>query len=202
VKEVPMIMIAPLFLLVSIIVFIGFFPAPVIVGVSSVLKNFSNLNMDPSYLQNAIASLREVSMANAVLVGVLVVVFAIRYWQQKHVTVSHGPTWGCGYSAGDARHQYTPTSYADSIRQVAEPFISFQRHYKSIKETEIFPEPRTFHTESEDKIEQSGVKQVIQLLVKYLPFIGFAQTGQIRHYLIYPLAFIVIMGLLTFLNYL
>jgi len=202
VQEVPLSMIAPLFLLVSFIVFIGFFPAPVISGVSHVLQAFSNLNIEVSQLQSSISALREVSVANAILVGVLAIIFTIRYYQQKRIVVAQGPTWGCGYSAGDARHQYTPTSYADSVRQIADPFISFERHYKSFKETEIFPEPRTFHTEIEDKIEKSGVKQVIQSLVKYLPYIGFAQTGQIRHYLIYPLAFIVIMGLLTFLNYL
>lgn len=202
VTEVPIVMIAPLLVLVSAIIFIGIFPVPVISVLSSVLQTFGNLKMDVTELQNSVSSLQQVSIANGVLVAVVGGIWAIRYWQQKQVKISEGPTWGCGYSAGDSKHQYTPTSYADSVRQLADPFISFHRKYKPIGETEIFPEHRSFHTESNDKIEQSGIKKVIQGLVQYLPYIGFAQTGQVRHYLIYPLAFILIMALLTFLNYL
>ena len=69
-------------------------------------------------------------------------------------------------------------------------------------ETEIFPAPREFHTENNDRIEKTAITKLIGLLVTYLPKAGFTQTGYIHHYLIYPLAFLIILGLLTFLNYL
>jgi hypothetical protein len=146
-------------------------------------------------------SLRMVSNVNLLLIGVTCLVLAVRAWQQRNVTVAQGPTWGCGYTAGDFRHQYTPTSYAESLRQLVNPVIGYSRHYQSFHEKEIFPSPRTFDTENKDLVEEKTVLSWVHLLVKYLPKVGVAQSGLINHYLIYPLAFLVIIGLLTILNF-
>jgi hydrogenase-4 component B len=200
--EVPMIMLAPLFLLIIVIIGIGFFPTLFIYPVQVALTQFKNLHADEQAIQHSITSLNTVSIANALLVLVITVIMLIRYAQRSTKPIEHGPTWGCGYSAGDYRHQYTPTSYADSVRQLATPFIAYEKKYTPITEEEIFPQPREFHTENNDRIEKSAITKLIGLLVTYLPKAGFTQTGFIHHYLIYPLAFLVILGLLTFLNYL
>jgi len=145
-------------------------------------------------------SLSAVSNINILLIVLIGIVYAVRSWQQSKVKVEHGPTWGCGYTAGDFRHQYTPTSYADSLRQLVNPLIDYTRHYKSFAEKEIFPHAKTFHTDSKDLVEEKTVLSWVHLLVKYLPKAGIAQSGLISHYLIYPLLFLVIIGMLTFLN--
>ncbi|HEX6889695.1 MAG TPA: hypothetical protein VF141_03350, partial [Chryseolinea sp.] len=145
-------------------------------------------------------SLEMVSNINILFVIFLVVVYSVKAWRQRSVEVWQGPTWGCGYTAGDYRHQYTPTSYADSLRQLVNPLIYNTRHYKSFDEKEIFPQPKSFSTESKDLIEEKTVLSWVHLIVRYLPKAGVAQSGLINHYLIYPLLFLAILGLLTILN--
>jgi hydrogenase-4 component B len=202
VTEVPLVMLIPLFLLVAVIIGIGFFPGFFLIPVQEALAEFKNLNADQFAIQQTVASLRTVGTSNALLTVVIVAIVLVRYWQQSKKSIEVGPTWGCGYSAGDFRHQYTPTSYADTVRQLSTPFIAYEKNYKPIEEEEIFPHPREFHTENYDRIEKNGIAKLIGLLITYLPKAGFTQTGYIHHYLIYPLAFLLILGLLTFLNYL
>jgi len=49
-------------------------------------------------------------------------------------------------------------------------------------------------------LEEKTILTSVNFLVKLLPKAGVAQTGVINHYLVYPLLFLVIIGLLTFLN--
>ncbi len=200
-NPVPLIMIFPLGMIIVVILAIGFFPAWFLLPLQDALSVFGNLNHSPALLNKTFDSLGGISIVNAGLLLTISVMAGLRLLQQARSTLNTGPTWGCGYSAGDHRHQYTPTSYADSLLQLAKPALVFHKKYRDIGEKEIFPAPRTFSTEAGDRIEQSTVTKIIDLLVKYLPLAGRAQTGFIHHYLIYPLAFLVIMGLLTFLNY-
>ena len=201
IRPIPIIMILPLLMIIGVILAIGFFPFMVLGPLSGVLASFSNLSPDPSHLQGSLNAFKSIGMVNALLVGTLLLVYALRWFQQRKAVVAIGPTWGCGYSAGDFRHQYTPTSYADSLLQLTEPAVIYHKEYNNIEEGEIFPEPRTFTTHTGDRIEQSTVIRIIGLLVKYLPMAGRAQTGLIHHYLIYPVAFLLIVALLTYLNF-
>lgn len=202
VHEVPFSMLGPLYLLVLVIISIGFFPSVFLIPIQGAIQLFGNLGADAGLTTPVVPDLAMIGLTNVVLLIFAGGVVAVRYYAQRKTVVSYGPTWGCGYTAGDAKHQYTPTSYADSVRQLAEPFVEYSRTLTPIRETEIFPAPRQFHTESYDRIEKSAITKLIGLLVNYLPRAGFTQTGYIHHYLIYPLAFLVILGLLTFLNYL
>jgi len=199
VKEVPHIMLLPAVLIVGMILLIGlrapFFGATVI-NILHDLTGISTVNISAEM----VGSLTTVSTVNILLIVLVGVVVAVRVWQQSRVKVEVGPTWGCGYTAGDFRHQYTPTSYADSLRQLVDPVIDYRRNYDSFTEKEIFPPPKTFRTESKDLVEERTILSWVHLLVKYLPKVGVAQSGLINHYLIYPLVFLVIIGLLTVLN--
>jgi len=199
VSEVPPIMLLPAGLLISAILAIGFgasFFGNLMLTILGQLTSVSSAKFSADLLQ----SLSMVSNINILLVIVIVVVYAVKAWHQRGVEVKSGPTWGCGYTAGDYRHQYTPTSYADSLRQLVNPLIDYKRHYKSFGEKEIFPPPKSFETENKDLIEEKTVLSWVHLMVRYLPKAGIAQSGMINHYLIYPLLFLAILGLLTILN--
>jgi len=199
VNEVPPIMLAPAALLIISIMAIGLrsaFFGNLMLNILEQLTSVSTKNFSAEIL----GSLAMVSNINILLIIILVVVYSVKAWRQRYVEVWQGPTWGCGYTAGDYRHQYTPTSYADSLRQLVNPLIDYTRHYKSFDEKEIFPQPKSFTTESKDLIEEKTVLSWVHLMVKYLPKAGVAQSGLINHYLIYPLLFLAILGLLTILN--
>ena len=201
IQPVTTMMLVPLGMIAIAISIIGFFPVAVLGPLSGALAQFSNLAQPTEVLAITTTSLQAIGLTNFFLVISVVLVYGIRMWQQSRAVKEAGPTWGCGYSAGDFRHQYTPTSYADALIEVAKPAITFEKEYKNMEDGEIFPAKRSFHTHSADRVEQSTVTKIIGLLVKYLPMAGQAQTGMIHHYLMYPVIFMVIIVLITYLNY-
>lgn len=201
-KEVPQTMRWPSYLLMAAIVSIGFFGAWYTTSLTSVVGAFRNLRPNTSALVSTAGFIQHIGISNIVFVLVVVVLYSVRAWQQRSIKVAQCATWGCGYTAGDYRHQYTPTSYADSLKQMVGLVVSSHSTYRPIEPQEIFPAPRKFKTETHDRIEKSFITTLLRLLVEYLPKTGFTQTGLINHYLVYPLAFLVIIALLTILNYL
>lgn len=199
IEEVPYTMILPAALIIIPIVAIGivpsFFGKGVLIIAEQIMHSPSTMVAD-----KIILSLNSIGYVNIALVAIVLIVVGIKAWQQLHVTIQTGPTWGCGYSAGDFRHQYTPTSYADSLKQLVEPVVDHTTHYTSFTESEIFPPDKKFHTESKDLIEERTILSWVYGIVRLLPKAGIAQTGLINHYLIYPMLFLIIIGLLTLLN--
>jgi len=197
VTEVPRVMLAPAFILISWMLAIGFAPGFFVEQVALVLQPFSDVPFQMAPLLN---SLQSIGHVNIILILVIGAMAALRAWQQSKVPVSSGPTWGCGYTAGDFKHQYTPTSYADSLRELADPVIDYHRKYDSFEETEIFPPEKSFETENKDLVEEKTILSWVHLIVNNLPKAGIAQSGLINHYLVYPLLFLVLIGFLIIIN--
>lgn len=179
---------------------IGFFPNFFVYNIIEILKVFSFLKIEDSSVTTLTNSLSSIGRVNMIFAGIAIALILLKKWQQKKVVVEYGPTWGCGYTAGDYKHQYTSTSYANNLREAVAPLISYERNYKSFETKEIFPDDRIFKTHTEDKIEQKILMKPISAFVNWLPKAGLAQTGKINHYLQYPIWFIIILGLLTLLN--
>lgn len=62
-----------------------------------------------------------VGLISLTITGLFVVLWALRHVLLRHVAAS-GPTWGCGYTAGSARVQYTASSFSKD----------FSRRYKGV----------------------------------------------------------------------
>ena len=198
-KEVPAGMLLPAGVLISFILAIGLMPA--FFG-SAVVGIVNNLNNGPSAVisDNALHSLTTIGHVNILLISLAAVIAGVRAWQQSKVKIASGATWGCGYAAGDFRHQYTPTSYADSLRQLVDPVIDYRKNYTPFPEEQVFPLKKEFHTESKDLVEEKTILSWVHVIVNNLPRAGIAQSGFINHYLMYPVFFLILIGLLILLN--
>ncbi|MEE1574358.1 MAG: hypothetical protein V1257_12280, partial [Candidatus Neomarinimicrobiota bacterium] len=108
--------------------------------------------------------------------------------------------WGCAYSgANPAVHQYTATSFANNYRELAPPFIiKAGKHFESLKEEEIFPQPRSFKTKPGDMIEENMVEKPIRKIIKWMEKAAIFQTGNLQHYIMYVFMF---MGLIFWLTF-
>jgi formate hydrogenlyase subunit 3/multisubunit Na+/H+ antiporter MnhD subunit len=197
--EVPKVMLVPAVIQVSFILGIGLMPAFFGASVINIVQNLLN-EPTSDFSANAIQSLTVVGHVNMLLIGLIAAIMLLRAWQQSNVKLASGPTWGCGYTAGDFRHQYTPTSYADSLRELANPVIDYKKVYTSFPDKEIFPQAKKFHTESKDLVEEKTVLSWVHLIVNHLPKAGIAQSGLINDYLVYPMLFLILVGLLIALN--
>ena len=199
ISEVPHLMRISGFMLLAGIFSVSVF-APYIVGaVGEVGTAFGHLAGNQTILTASLPAAQSVSIVNLTIIAAVVVIFLIRKALQRPEP-SYGPTWGCGYAAGDFRHQYTATSYSNYVRELAGPAAPVSDNYHLFKETEIFPERRTFTTSAKDLIEEEGVVKPVNSVIKRLEKVGWAQTGRINHYLVYPLAFLLIIGFLTLIG--
>lgn len=194
--EVPLGMQLPIFVAAAGILVILFFSPWIIGQIGLLLPLFVHTAMQPSMITPMLPSFSNISLINVILIGVIVGVFLLRKVLQRQAP-AYGPTWGCGYSAGDARHQYTSTSYSEYLAELSGPVVPAQREYTPIAESEIFPATRSFKTVTRDIVEEEVVKKPVRKFIDRMTLIGWAQTGKINHYLIYPLFFLLIIVLLT-----
>lgn len=197
VREVPLLMRVSGFIIIPVMLSIGIFPNYYLARISTVAFSFTNLQLSPSVIQSLSEILPVIGMANLTVVIVFTVILAVKYFMQARVRIATGPTWGCGYTAGDFRHQYTSTSYAASVRELVGPLVAIDGTHTLFEEKEVFPKARTFVTQTTDLIEDKVVMKPVHYITRELPKAGLAQSGMISHYLVYPLAFLIIIGILT-----
>jgi hydrogenase-4 component B len=117
----------------------------------------------------------------------------------KRVTAI-GPTWGCGYTAVDARQQYTATSFIQEYADLTRPMIKTGHSRINYRDEEIFPEKRDFHTHTDDFIRSKLINKPAAFLVTIMQRAAVFQTGKLQHYVLYVLLFLVLIFLLTFLK--
>jgi formate hydrogenlyase subunit 3/multisubunit Na+/H+ antiporter MnhD subunit len=201
-NEVESSMIFPNLLIVLAIIAIGILPT---VFYPLILKTITVFNIDNQIIagitQHTNHTLLYVGISSGVLILLVALIYFIKYTQHKKVKVVYGPTWGCGYTGADpALHQYTATSFANNYTTLVEPVLEPHKHYEDFKEEEIFPLPKSFESHYGDKIENKLIVKPVNTFIDFFQKLGVLQTGRIRDYIIYPLVFILLISLLTFLK--
>ncbi len=199
VKEVPSIMRIPGTIIIIMILSISLMSPWVVSWAGEISGLFYHLNYTKEVLSTNIPIFQKISLVNLMIFAVAGILFLARNrFQRKEIRL--GPTWGCGYSAGDFRHQYTSTSYSHYLRELSGPAVDLTDNYLAIKESEIFPGPRKFETTMKDVVEEKLIIEPVEHGLSRMIKIGWAQTGKINHYLVYPLAFLILIMLLTFFS--
>ena len=197
--EVPLLMRIPSYIIITVMLGVAVFPNFFLQFVGKAAGSMND-PMIASVLADNAHALQSIGIVNLILIALFSGIYFLRKERKRRVDIHFGPTWGCGYSAGDFRHQYTSTSFNDSLRQLTEGVIMVDRKFVPLAEEEIFPKPHSFSTETKDLVEEHAVLWPLNFVIKELPRAGWAQTGYIHHYLLYPLLFLLIIGLLTFIN--
>lgn len=194
-KEVGNSMLLPIILAGIMIAAIGIFPMFFVKIASAVAELYVG---DISWINQNALPLSKVSCASLVFMLVIAFLLFIRMAQQKRVRIEHGPTWGCGYSgANPAIHQYTAASFADNYRELAPPIIKVSKRYESMKDDEIFPQPRSFKTETGDVFEETLIEKPIKKIIDWMEKAAIFQTGNLQHYIMYAFIFMGLIFLLT-----
>jgi hydrogenase-4 component B len=201
IEEPSKLMLFPAFLNSTLMLLLGLAPMLIFPEIYQTISTFHFIPQNEIFYANQVEIFQKFGFLSLILVSIVLIMFVIRYFQQKRVEVKYGPTWGCGYPAGDAKHQYTSTSYGSPLKRMVSPMLKETNTYQPQEEEEIFPSPRTFKTEIKDRVEHYTVTKPVEFLLKYVPKLGLAQTGRIQHYLIYPLAFLLLVAILTAFNF-
>jgi hydrogenase-4 component B len=195
-SEVRLKMLMPQVLLLLIALSIGIFPSfyfrYVCLIVNMFVPNYSHITLW------SFADLHELGYAGAGFIGIVSLLFAVRYFVARKKTIVYGPTWGCGYLSYNTRMQYTGSSYADYFAKFAGPILGQKNKFVPIAPNEIFPENKEMKIEIYDRIEKGILMRVLNVLIKTIKSLGVLQTGQTQLYILYAFIFLIILCIVTF----
>jgi NADH:ubiquinone oxidoreductase subunit 5 (subunit L)/multisubunit Na+/H+ antiporter MnhA subunit len=193
-KEVSLIMRIPLYIILSLMLFIGIFPNIVLIPVYNVIAVFSS-----SPTCNFFSPLSEtLSVVGRVSLLMLLFVFLIYFIRKliiapKSITVH--PTWGCGYTAPNTRMQYTGKSFSKTFAKLFSYITKEKKKYTEIESDSIFPAERTFHSNYTEFFETNIFDRLNNRIIGFMDYFTFIHNGKIQAYLLYGFFFIV--GLLA-----
>ncbi len=180
------------------ILLIGLFPGLFMDPLSRIVGVYTG---QTRFLHDSVPLMNNLSLSSGIFILLVGVLWMIRKWAQKPKIVETGATWGCGYTgANPAIHQYSATSYAESIRELAPGIVNVKKHFQGFAEEEIFPGKRNFSSHAEDFVEENLVSAPSSKLLQWLEKSAVFLTGNLQHYLLYALVFLIVIFLLTLLK--
>ncbi|WP_295940847.1 proton-conducting transporter membrane subunit [uncultured Alistipes sp.] len=181
------------------ILFIGLFPQTVISIVTRAAGSF--LYLPPGVLDYQLSP---------VLVGVsrtawlLIAVVGLLAWLRSRVlrtrNVTKGTTWGCGFTSPNVRMQYTGESFSEGLQSVATSFTQASGEGGAVTRSEIFPKAHNFDIRHKDRIDRLFAAWWVELLRVINKRAMRLRTGKINHYVLFALAFLVLVFLLSIFN--
>ncbi|OIO99634.1 MAG: hypothetical protein AUJ98_10620 [Bacteroidetes bacterium CG2_30_33_31] len=197
--EISSSMFIPYYMIGFMIIAIGLAPVIFIQPIGAIVNIFVG---NTSAIEQVIPTLNNISISSAIFIVMIGILFFLRALQQKNQTIKQQATWGCAYKGANAGlHQYTATSYADNFGQLAKQLVNVKKDFKEFGKEEIFPEKREFETHSSDIFENNLITKPSDFVIKWFEKLAVFQTGKIQHYLLYSLVFLIVVFLLTFINW-
>jgi formate hydrogenlyase subunit 3/multisubunit Na+/H+ antiporter MnhD subunit len=180
------------------IILTGLAPLVVLIPVLQVTGSWFGLT-PVHFPSGMLTALEHVSLTGVILVMVLILLGFIRSRMVKPSVTSYGPTWGCGYTAGSSRHQYTGSSWSANFSELAKPVLPEKTETLPIGEEELFPSNRTFNHGISEGIRHA-INRLAGAATSGLKWLARLQTGNIRHYILYAFLFLLIIFILLILN--
>ncbi len=181
-----------LFLILSI----GLVPAPFVKLVSipaSMLLQNTALAGAPAPSSSAMNS---ISAGGAIILIICALIFTARHLVMRQTGQRRSPVWGCGYTGGSPRIQYTATSFVQSYINIASPVLRV--HAESPELKGLFPAPGTFRSHTYDKIEEKLIDHNLNRFARLLGVFSFLQNGLVQYYILYGVLFIIAILAFTF----
>ncbi|MBX7124434.1 MAG: hypothetical protein K1X47_01970 [Cyclobacteriaceae bacterium] len=201
-KEVPTAMLFPQWLIAIIILVIGFAPLAVLPVIKAPIPLLAASGLSVPDLVPIEHTLLMLTLAMGIAVVSFILLWMVRRHQQARHILRAGPTWGCGYTAGDSTHQYSATTFADSLHGIAPALSGVKTQYKPVHKEDIFPrEVRQYTTHQEDQLEKILILQPANWFNKLMEKFVVLRSGKIQHYILYGLGFILLAALLTTLEW-
>jgi formate hydrogenlyase subunit 3/multisubunit Na+/H+ antiporter MnhD subunit len=197
-KAVTPEMLFPKLLIAGVILVIGLAPMIFLSPLMAMIGEQFHVNSLP-LVAPLVYALSRISLMGLILILITVVFLLIRKRVLRPGKVTCGPTWGCGYTAGTARQQYTATSYAANFAELADPVLHEKLEYREIHEEDIFPVKRSFELRPVD-VFRSVLGKITDYSMLALKKIARLQTGNIQHYILYAFIFMLVLFALLYLN--
>lgn len=202
VVEVSVPMLIPQYIIAAIMVAIGLFPGFFLEMAAAVLGQGLPADVSDTGIQHYTSILSDITLASILFIGIIIVVFAARYFAVRHAEEKVSPTWGCGYPAPDAKMQYTGKSFSKSFGKLLNFMLIEKKSYDEIGQAETFPERRKYNSFYLDFFETRIIDPSLKIVTGFFNLFQFIQNGRIQAYVLYGIIFIIAIFIGTLLNFL
>lgn len=204
-REVSPLMLAAQMIPLAGILLIGFVPAAVFPTIKNiVLEVFPQTGWQPGGQGEISESLWGISLTIGILIALITGLAIWRRQVQKRRTVSESPVWGCGFTAPNARMQYTGESFAEGFEHMSHsPTNAYSRKNRNgqvVPKEEIFAAPHRFGIHHKDSVDRIVSERWAYLVRKINARLALFQTGKINHYILHALLFLALIFLMTWIG--
>ncbi len=198
-SEVDNFRIAAMALPLAGILFIGLFPQTAVSAVTRAAGFFIHPPADAAdYLLSP--TLAAVSRT----VWLLILVVGLLAWLRSRALrtrkVTDGATWGCGFTSPNVRMQYSGESYSEGLQSIATSLTQNSGEGGAVGKGEIFPAAHNFDIRHKDRFDKLFAAWWVELLRVINKRAMRLRTGKINHYVLFALAFLVLIFLLSIFN--
>jgi len=177
-EDVPKTMTVPMFLLVALVVLIGLFPQYSVLLVGGATSELILFLYPAGFLT-------VISYFNITLLITIGILLLVRKALLKGKAVTVRNTWGCGYDKGDAKVQYTSTSFNRPFLGFLNPFYVREMEFKNIKE--LFPNKTSFKSKIYDIFEYYIINPLVKFDENVLSKFLWIQSGNLQTYIWYSI---------------
>ncbi|MFA9388250.1 MAG: proton-conducting transporter membrane subunit [Prolixibacteraceae bacterium] len=192
----------PFYLIALAMLLVGLFP---ILFSSSLLKTsslFFNTSDSYSfvYLDKMVGDISSIGFYSIGFILLAATFFVLRKMITSKRPSQTYETWGCGYVAPIQKAQYSGRSYTRTYSRLFAPIVYEGKDFKRIKKTSLYPNHRKFSTYYADFWEQYLVLPPTRWVSFILDKFQFIQNGNVQSYVIYGLAFILVIVIVSMLS--
>ncbi|MBR5821474.1 MAG: NADH-quinone oxidoreductase subunit E [Alistipes sp.] len=195
-SEVDNLRIGAMAIPATLILFIGLFPQVAIRPIAIVAEAITGA--DKSIAVNHFEpTLKALSASIWVLIAVVLLLYALKHKLQSKRKIEEGPTWGCGFTAPNARMQYTGESFSEGLESIGRPLMKHTVDGRAVEKGEIFPLPHKYRVRHSDKVDSFLGQWWVQLMHRINQYVMRLRTGRVNNYITYALALFVLVLILS-----
>ena len=181
------------------ILLVGLFPQQAAAVVTRSAEFFLHVPADASDYLLA-APLAGITRTVWLLVAVVGGLLWLRRRALRGRRVVPGATWGCGFTAPNVRMQYTGESFSEGLQSIATSLTQNSGQGSPVGKGEIFPAAHSFDIGHRDRIGRLFAAWWVELLRVINQRVMRLRTGKINHYILFALAFLGLVFLLSVFN--
>jgi formate hydrogenlyase subunit 3/multisubunit Na+/H+ antiporter MnhD subunit len=200
--EVSSAMLLPQYFIIVVMLSVAFLPQFYLKAIGNLLNGLCNssLVLEPAELITYVHTITNISFYAALFIGIIAVSWGLRLLVIRRKTQAIQPTWGCAYIAPNNRMQYSGKSFSKPMGKIFDFLLIEKKQYKELKRGEIFPKKRKYASYYLDFFEYRFIDTITQRLVYATNYFKFIQNGRMQSYVLYGIAFMVTIFILTILN--
>lgn len=200
--EVSSLMLVPQYFVIAAMLCVAFVPQFFLQIINKVISGLSigTALPEPAGLGNYISIMQSISLYSLLFIGVVFLFWGIRSFALRGRSQAIEPTWGCGYIAPNSKLQYSGKSYSKSLSKIFNFIVVERKQYEELNQGEIFPAKRKYTSHYHDFFEFRLIHVITNRLIYAANYFKFIQNGRIQFYVLYGIAFILTIFILTALN--